>query len=62
MPERALVPPPHVASLTTPTISAVSGGIGCFVVAALIAFTIPALNRYRAAAGPDPVPSESSTP
>jgi len=51
-----------VASLTTPTISAVSGGIGCFVVAALIAFTIPALNRYQAAAGPDPVPSESSTP
>ena len=51
-----------VASLTSPTISAVSGGIGCFVVAALIAFTIPALNRYRAVAGPDPVPSESSTP
>jgi len=51
-----------VASLTTPTISAVSGGIGCFVVAALIAFTIPALTRYRAGAAPDPLPAEPPTP
>ena len=51
-----------VASLTTPTISAVSGGIGCFVVAALIAFTIPALTHYRAGAAPDPLPAEPATP
>ncbi len=43
-----------VATLTTPTISAVSGGVGCFVVAALIACTIPALTRYRAGPAPDP--------
>ncbi len=51
-----------VASLTTPTISAVSGGIGCFVAAALIAFAIPALTRYRAGGAPasDAVPAETA--
>ena len=52
-----------IASLTTPTISAVSGGAGCFVIAALISGAIPALTRYRAgAAAPDPVPAPSVTP
>jgi len=51
-----------VATLTTPTISAVSGGVGCLVVAALIAGTIPALTRYRAGAAPDPSPSQPATP
>jgi MFS family permease len=51
-----------VATLTTPTISAVSGGVGCFVVAALIAGTIPALTRYRAGAAPDPVPPSAVAP
>ena len=37
-----------VASLTTPTISAVIGGLGCFVVAALIGFAFPVFTRYRA--------------
>jgi hypothetical protein len=51
-----------VATLTTPTISAVSGGVGCLVVAALIAGTIPALTRYRAGAAPDPSPPQPATP
>ena len=50
-----------VASLTTPTISAVSGGVGCFVIAALIAGAIPALTRYRAGTPPDPVPAQATT-
>jgi len=37
-----------VATLTSPTISAVSGGVACFVAAALIGAAIPALVRYRA--------------
>jgi hypothetical protein len=36
-----------VASLTSPTISAVLGGVGCFAVAALIALVFPAFTRYR---------------
>jgi MFS family permease len=40
-----------VASLTSPTFSAVSGGIGCCAIAALIAFACPALIRYRAPSG-----------
>ena len=43
-----------IASLTTPIISAVSGGAGCFVIAALISGAIPALTRYRAEAAPHP--------
>jgi Major Facilitator Superfamily len=44
-----------VASLTTPTISAVIGGIGCAAVAALIAVAFPAFTRYRApSAGQSP--------
>jgi MFS family permease len=48
-----------VATLTTPTISAVSGGVGCFVVAALIACTIPAMTRYRAG---DPASATGAVP
>ena len=44
-----------VATLTTPAISAVSGGVGCLVIAAVIACTVPALARYRAT--PDLGPS-----
>lgn len=36
-----------VASLTSPTISAVLGGVGCFAVAAVIALVFPAFTRYR---------------
>ena len=36
-----------VASLTTPNISAVSGGLSCIVGAGIIALTFPALVRYR---------------
>jgi MFS family permease len=41
-----------VASLTSPAFSAVSGGIACFAVAALIAFGFPAFTRYRTSPGP----------
>lgn len=37
-----------VASLTSPVVSAVSGGLGCFAIAATIAFAFPAFTRYRA--------------
>lgn len=37
-----------VASLTSPVISAVSGGLGCFAVAVAIVFAFPAFTRYRA--------------
>ncbi len=40
-----------VASLTSPTFSAVSGGIGCCAIAALIALVFPALIGYRAPGG-----------
>jgi MFS family permease len=40
-----------VASLTSPTFSVVSGGIGCCAIAALIALFYPALIRYRAPSG-----------
>jgi hypothetical protein len=43
-----------VATLTSPTISAVSGGVGCFVIAVLIACTIPVFTRYRAGEAPAP--------
>jgi MFS family permease len=36
-----------LAALTTPTVSVVSGGIGCLVVVAVVAATMPALGRYR---------------
>jgi MFS family permease len=41
-----------VASLTSPAFSAVSGGIACFAVAALIAFGFPAFTRYRTSPAP----------
>ena len=40
-----------VASLTTPVVSAVSGGLGCLAIAALIGWLCPAFARYRATAG-----------
>jgi MFS family permease len=40
-----------VASLTSPTFSVVSGGIGCCAIAVLIALVCPALIRYRAPSG-----------
>jgi MFS family permease len=43
--------PATVASLTTPAVSAVSGGLGCLAIAALIGLLYPAFARYRAAAG-----------
>jgi hypothetical protein len=36
-----------VAALTSATFSVVSGGLGCLVVLALVAWKIPALRRYR---------------
>ena len=40
-----------VASLTTPAVSAVSGGLGCLAIAALIGLLCPAFVRYRATTG-----------
>lgn len=42
-----------VASLTTPNVSAVSGGLSCVVGAGLIALAFPALVRYRPARSPE---------
>jgi MFS family permease len=53
-----------VASLTTPAFSAISGGIGCFAIAVLIAVLFPALTRYRAGSpdtSPAPVPAPDSS-
>ena len=42
-----------VASLTTPAISAVAGGLGCLAIAALVGLIFPAFARYRSQpAGP----------
>jgi MFS family permease len=38
-----------VAHLTSPTFAVVSGGIGCLVVAAVVAWKLPELRRYQAA-------------
>jgi MFS family permease len=40
-----------VAALTTPVVSAVSGGLGCLAIAGLIGLLYPAFVRYRATAG-----------
>jgi len=40
-----------VASLTSPAVSAVSGGLGCLAIAGLIGLLYPAFVRYRATAG-----------
>jgi hypothetical protein len=37
-----------VAALTSPVVSAVSGGVGCAAVTVLIGFAFPAFTRYRA--------------
>jgi MFS family permease len=36
-----------VAALTSPTFAVVSGGIGCLIVVAIVAATMPRLRRYR---------------
>ncbi len=36
-----------VASLTTPAVSAVSGGLGCLALAVLIGLLLPAFAEYR---------------
>jgi hypothetical protein len=36
-----------VASLTSPVVSAISGGLGCLALAALIGLLCPAFTRYR---------------
>jgi hypothetical protein len=36
-----------VAALTSPSISAVSGGIGCLAIAVLIALAFPTFTRHR---------------
>jgi MFS family permease len=52
-----------VASLTTPAFSAVSGGIGCFAIAVLIALTFPAFTGYHARpARPAPHPPAAPEP
>jgi Major Facilitator Superfamily len=37
-----------VASLTTPAFAVVSGGLGCLIVVALVAWCVPSLRHYRA--------------
>ena len=54
-----------VAALTTATFAVVSGGVGCLVVVALIAWRIPELRSYRsdeAAAGELPPAAEPAEP
>jgi MFS family permease len=46
-----------VASLTSPGVSAVTGGVACIVGAGVIAVTLPAFVRYRTAAEPISVAS-----
>jgi MFS family permease len=46
-----------VASLTSPGVSAVTGGVACIVGAGVIAVTLPAFVRYRTAAEPVSVAS-----
>jgi hypothetical protein len=36
-----------VAAATSPTFAVVSGGIGCLIVLALVAYLVPALRGYR---------------
>ncbi len=50
-----------VASLSTPAVSAVTGGLGCLAIAALIGLLFPAFARYRTGAAPAP-PSASAPP
>jgi predicted GNAT family acetyltransferase len=53
-----------VASLTSPAISTVAGGLGCLAIAALIGLMFPAFARYRGqAAGPGgPAPRGTLVP
>lgn len=46
-----------VAALTSPAFSAVSGGIGCVVGAALIGLAFPAFRRYHGQAATQPKPT-----
>ena len=50
-----------VAALSTPAISAVSGGLGCVALAALIGLLFPAFARYRAGSAA-PVPPSALVP
>ena len=52
-----------VASLTTPAVSAVSGGLGCLAFAVLIGLFFPAFTRYQArpAASPPPQPPSAAS-
>ena len=42
-----------VAALTNPTFSVVSGGIGCLIVLAIVAASLPKLRRYKIGIEPD---------
>jgi len=49
-----------VASLTTPAVSAVSGGLGCLALAVLIGLFFPAFARYQARPAASPPPPAAS--
>jgi len=44
-----------VAALTNPTFAVVSGGVGCLIVLALVATSLPQLWRYRFGAVLEPI-------
>jgi MFS family permease len=50
-----------VASLTSPAIATVAGGLGCLAVAALVGLMFPAFTRYRASP-PDPAGQHRGIP
>ena len=51
-----------VAALSTPAISAISGGLGCVALAALIGLLFPAFARYRAGSAAPAPPSAPAPP
>ena len=51
-----------VASLTTPAVSAVTGGLGCLAIAALIGLLFPAFARYRTGSAAPAPPSAPASP
>jgi MFS family permease len=44
-----------VAALTSATFAVVSGGVGCLIVAAIVAYALPELRRYRVGMAPERV-------
>ncbi len=50
-----------VGSLTSPMVSALTGGVAAVLAAVLIGAALPAFRRYRSAA-PDPAPVRASAP